>query len=99
MNTGMQLTKPQPASSTCSTYHLVACSEPTGRYETTTSVCVSLRIRAMSAVAHVVAAEVDVHQAGHLCAGVGVAVVVDALHECRGAVADADDRDADLLRL
>ena len=28
---GMQLTKPQPASSTCSTYHLVACSEPTGR--------------------------------------------------------------------
>ncbi len=31
MNTGMQFTKPQPASSTCSTYHLVACSEPTGR--------------------------------------------------------------------
>ena len=31
MNTGMQLTNPQPASSTCSTYHLVASSEPTGR--------------------------------------------------------------------
>ena len=26
MNTGMQLTKAQPASSTCSTYHLVASS-------------------------------------------------------------------------
>ena len=31
MKTGMQLTNAQPASSTCSTYHLVACSEPTGR--------------------------------------------------------------------
>ncbi len=31
MKTGMQLTKAQPASSTCSTYHLVAISEPTGR--------------------------------------------------------------------
>ena len=31
MNTGMQLTKPQPAASACSTYHLVASSEPTGR--------------------------------------------------------------------
>ena len=50
-------------------------------------------------VAHVVAAEVDVHQAGHALIGVGVAVVVDALHEGRGTVADADDRDADLLRL
>src|SRR4026207_332637 len=28
MKTGMQLTKPQPASSTCSTYHLVACPGP-----------------------------------------------------------------------
>jgi hypothetical protein len=27
----MQFTKAQPASSTCSTYHLVASSEPTGR--------------------------------------------------------------------
>jgi hypothetical protein len=42
MNTGMQFTKPQPASMICSTYHFVACSEPTGRYETTTSVRVSL---------------------------------------------------------
>ena len=31
MNTGMQLTKAQPAASTCSTYHFVASSEPTGR--------------------------------------------------------------------
>ena len=31
MNTGMQFTKPQPASRICSTYHLVASSEPTGR--------------------------------------------------------------------
>ncbi len=31
MKTGMQLTKPQPASSTCSTYQRVASSEPTGR--------------------------------------------------------------------
>jgi hypothetical protein len=50
MNTGMQFTNAQPASRICSTYHLVACSEPTGRYETTTSVRVSLRICAMSTV-------------------------------------------------
>jgi len=50
MNTGMQLTKPQPASSTCSTYHLVAISLPTGRKLTTTSVRVSFRIWVMSAV-------------------------------------------------
>ena len=31
MKTGMQLTIAQPASSTCSTYHLVASSLPTGR--------------------------------------------------------------------
>ena len=31
MNTGMQFTKAQPASRTCSTYHLVASSLPTGR--------------------------------------------------------------------
>ena len=31
MNTGMQLTNAQPAESTCSTYHFVASSEPTGR--------------------------------------------------------------------
>ena len=51
MKTGMQLTKAQPASSTCSTYHLVAISLPTGRKFTTTSVRVSRRIPAMSAVA------------------------------------------------
>ncbi len=50
MNTGMQLTKPQPASSTCSTYHLVAISLPTGRKLTTTSVRVSRRMLLMSAV-------------------------------------------------
>src|SRR5216117_4071239 len=31
MKTGMQLTNAQPASSSCSTYHLVAISLPTGR--------------------------------------------------------------------
>ena len=31
IKTGMQLTKPQPAASTCSIYHLVASSLPTGR--------------------------------------------------------------------
>ena len=50
-------------------------------------------------VADVVAAEVDVHQAGNALVGVGVAVVVDALHERRGAVADADDRHPHLLGL
>ena len=48
-------------------------------------------------VADVVAAEVDVHQAGHFLGGVGVLVVLDALDEGVGAVADADDRDPDLL--
>ena len=47
-------------------------------------------------VADVVAAEVDVHQAGDELVGRGVAVVLDALQECVRAVADADDRDADL---
>ena len=50
-------------------------------------------------VAHVVAAEVDVHQARDALRAVGVAVVVDALDEGRGAVADADDGDAHLLAL
>ena len=50
MNTGMPFTKAAPASSTCSTYHLVAISEPTGRKLMTTSVPVSLRILTMSAV-------------------------------------------------
>ena len=48
-------------------------------------------------VPDVVAAEVDVHQPGYTARRIGVAVVVDALHERRGAVADADDRDPDLL--
>src|SRR6185295_13237938 len=48
-------------------------------------------------VADVVAAEVDVHQAGHFVGGIGVLVVLDALDEGVGAVADPDDRDADLV--
>src|SRR5438105_2695082 len=35
MKTGIQLTNAHPASSTCSTYHLVAISLPTGRQLTT----------------------------------------------------------------
>ena len=50
-------------------------------------------------VADVVAAEVDVHEAGHALVRVGVLVVLDALHEGVGAVADADDGDPDLLVL
>ena len=48
-------------------------------------------------VADVVAAEVHVHEARDLLGGIGVLVVLDALHERARAVADADDRDADLL--
>ena len=47
-------------------------------------------------VADVVAAEVDVHQARDEVAILGVGVVVAALDEAAGAVADADDGDADL---
>jgi hypothetical protein len=50
-------------------------------------------------VRDVVAAEVDVHQAGHVLGRIGVLVVLDALHERGRAVADADDRDAHLLGL
>ena len=50
-------------------------------------------------VADVVAAEVDVHEAGDGLVRVGVAVVVDALDEGVGAVADADDGDPHLLVL
>ena len=47
-------------------------------------------------VADVVAAELDVHQAGDEVVLLGVLVVVAALDQAAGAVADADDRDADL---
>ena len=47
----------------------------------------------------VVAAQVDVHQAGYGLRRVGVLVVVHALHERARAVADADDRHPDLLSL
>ena len=50
-------------------------------------------------VADVVAAEVDVHEPGDGLGGIGVLVVVDALHERGRAVADADDGDADLVLL
>ena len=45
-------------------------------------------------VVDVVVPELDVHQPGHLAARVGVLVVLDALHQRAGAVADADDGDA-----
>ena len=48
-------------------------------------------------VADVVAAEVDVHQARDELVVGGVLVVRHALEERVGAVADADDRDADLV--
>src|SRR4051794_7161308 len=48
-------------------------------------------------VADVVAAEVDVHQPRDFVGRIGVLVVLDALDEAVGAVADADDRDANLL--
>src|SRR5262249_46814236 len=48
-------------------------------------------------VTHVVAAEVHVHQARNLLCRVGVLVVLDALYERARAVADTDDRDADLV--
>ena len=47
-------------------------------------------------VADVVAAEVDVHQPGDEVVVLGVLVVVATLDEAARAVADADDRDADL---
>ena len=50
-------------------------------------------------VADVVAAQVHVHEAGHGLVGVGVLVVLDALDERGGAVADADDRHAHLVAL
>src|SRR5450755_1284996 len=50
-------------------------------------------------VADVVAAEVDVHESGDRLARIGAAVVVHALDERAGAVADADDRHANLVRL
>ncbi len=48
-------------------------------------------------VAHVVAAEVDVHEPGHEGLRVGVLVVLDPLEQGVGAVPHADDRDADLV--
>ena len=50
-------------------------------------------------VRDVVPAEVDVHEARDRVGRVGVLVVLDALDERVGAVADADDRDAHLVLL
>src|SRR6185295_3468831 len=47
-------------------------------------------------VADVVAAKLDVHQAGDRLVGVGILVVLQTLHEGRGAVAKPHDRDANL---
>src|SRR5713101_535573 len=47
-------------------------------------------------VADVIATEVHMHQPGNEALGRGVAVVVDALHERRRAVADTHYRDTDL---
>jgi hypothetical protein len=47
-------------------------------------------------VADVVAAQVDVHEAGMKSVVLRVGVVVAALDQAAGAVADADDGDADL---
>ncbi len=49
MNTGMQLTNAQPASSARSAYHSVARCDPTGKYETSTSVRVRRNVSATSA--------------------------------------------------
>ena len=48
-------------------------------------------------IADVIAAEVDVHEPGDEFVRRGVLVVLDALDERVGAVADADDRDADTV--
>jgi hypothetical protein len=45
-------------------------------------------------VTHVITTEVDVHEARNGLVGIRVLVVLDALHERAGAVADADDRHA-----
>jgi hypothetical protein len=47
-------------------------------------------------VAHVIVAQLDVHQPGDLLARVGVSVVMHALDERGGTVSGADDRNADL---
>ena len=49
-------------------------------------------------VAHMIAAELDMHEAGHRFGGVGVAIEMHALHERRRAIADADDGDPELAQ-
>src|SRR5690606_1397452 len=46
-------------------------------------------------IGDVIVTEADVHQTGDAIARIGVPVVVDALNQRRGAVADADDCDTD----
>ena len=50
-------------------------------------------------VRNVIATEVDVHEPGDEGVTVGVLVVLDALEQGVGTVADADDRDAHLVLL
>jgi len=48
-------------------------------------------------IADVVRPELDVHEAGHLLIGRGMAVELHALHQRGGAVADAHDGHSDLV--
>jgi len=59
------------------------------------SIVVDVEGRHEVQVAHVVAAEVHVHEARDGVGGLGVTVVGDALDEGGGAVSDADDPDTD----
>ena len=49
-------------------------------------------------ITHVIRPERDMHEPGNSALGVGILVVLDPLHERGGAVPDADDGDADLIR-
>jgi hypothetical protein len=60
---------------------------------------VDVECRAELDVAHLVVTQVDVHETGHRLRRIGVAIELDALHERRGAVAHADDRDPNLVAL
>src|SRR5207302_10412966 len=46
-------------------------------------------------VADVIAAELQMHQAGDRIAALGAAIELDPLDQRRGAITDADDRDPD----
>ena len=48
-------------------------------------------------VAHMVIAQLHVHEAGNLIGGIGILIVMDALDKGGSAVAGADDGDTDFL--